>query len=107
MCHRSCGSACKYVRKSDRLHRAKRLREVVQRSQSKLSDARKVMNAAQSRLRDVERVYDRRLRTDEQFEAHARQCVQPGLDYFRHKFVQDNAPLKHMLDVYLSSCDCL
>ena len=33
---------------------------------------------------------------------HTNRCVRPGLDYFRQKFVEDDAPLKRAIHGYVS-----
>ena len=64
------------------------------------------MSVAQAELDKCQTKVDRRLVTVENYEEHARNCVNTALDYFKSKFVEDDAPLKLMMNIYESAKVC-
>ena len=87
-------------------NRAKRLRETAARAKAKLDRANEENDEAQKRYRELEKINSSRLTTAAELREHVRKCVRPGLQYFREKFVNDDAPLKRTMDLYKAATVC-
>ena len=86
--------------------RARRLRENALRAKAKFDRAKEENDEAQKRLRELEKTNVSRLTTVPQLLEHARKCVRPGLQYFREKFIENDAPLKTAMDLYRAATVC-
>ena len=79
---------------------------VVKRSKKNLDEAKTKNDEAQRRLREIRKRVTSRITSAAQFQEYADACCKPGLDYFRTKFTEDNAPLKVSMDIYLAGTVC-
>ena len=79
---------------------------VADRLKTQLDKAKKQNQDAQKKYRDLQKRVSSRMITKQQFRDHTEKCVKPGLDYFRQKFVEDDAPLKRAMDIYCAATVC-
>ena len=60
----------------------------------------------QAVLEKIQKTFNTRKHTAEQFEDHAKSCVDKAVQYFKEKFDQHDAPLKQMMDLFSAARVC-
>ena len=79
---------------------ANRLKNQRDEAMKELDDAKKTLKKIEKEISQHPRV------TTADFEDHAKCCVQKSIVYFRQKFIDDDAPLKELMDLFDAARVC-
>ena len=84
-----------------------RNRQAAQRLSTQKDNLSKELKDLKEKLNDIQKKISKHPRvTAVQFEQHAKDCVRKATMYFRQKFVDDEAPLKALMDLFDAARIC-